>query len=97
MLVALNTIGSEQSAATLTTHQSTAQLLDYAATHPTTIVLYHASGMRLHINSDASYLSAKKACSRAGGYYTLSDKANSTKPPTKTTPNGVLHALCPGH
>ena len=24
----------------------------------------------------------------------LSDKANSTKPPTKPTPNGVLHALC---
>ena len=56
MLVALNTIGSEQSAATLTTQQSTAQLLDYAATHPGTIMRYHASGMPLHIDSDASYL-----------------------------------------
>ena len=94
MLVALNTIGSEQSAATLTTQQSTAQLLDYDATHPNTIMRYHASGMRLHIDSDASYLSVKNSRSRAGGYYYLSDKANITKPPTKPTPNGVLHALC---
>ena len=38
--------------------------------------------------------SVKKARSRAGVYYYLSDKADSTKPPTKPTPNGVLHALC---
>ena len=90
----LNTIGSKQSAATLTTQQSIAQLLDYATTHPNTIVRYHASGMRLHIYSDALYLSVKKVCSRAGGYYYLSDKANSTNPPTKPTPNWVLHVLC---
>ena len=94
MLVVLNTIGSEQSVATLTTQQSTAQLLDYASTHPNTIVCFHASDMCLYIDSDASYLAVRKARSRAGGYYYLSDKANSTKPPTKPTPNGVLHALC---
>ena len=33
-------------------------------------------------------------CPDAGGYYYLSDKADSTKPLTKPTPNGVLHALC---
>ena len=35
----------------------------------------------------------KKTHSRAGGYYYFSDKSNSTKPPTKPTPNGVHHAL----
>ena len=94
MPVALNTIESEKSVATLTTQQATNQLLDYAATHPNTIVCFHASDMCLYIDSDASYLSVIKSRSRAGGYYYLSDKANSTKPPTNHTPNAVLHALC---
>ena len=49
--------------------------------------------MRLHIDSDALYLSVKNSRIRAGGYYYLSDKSDSTKPPNKPTPNGVLHAL----
>ena len=42
-------------------------LLDYAATYPNTSIRYHASGMRLLIKSDTSYLSIKNARSRAGG------------------------------
>jgi hypothetical protein len=49
-------------------------LLDYCATHPDTTLRYHASGMILWIHSDASYLSASKARSRAGGHFFLGNK-----------------------
>jgi hypothetical protein len=45
--------------------------LDYMWTHPDAIIWYHASDMILNVHSDASYLSAPKACSRAGGYFFL--------------------------
>jgi hypothetical protein len=36
-------------------------------THPDAIIRYHASDMILNVHSDASYLSAPKAHSQAGG------------------------------
>ena len=45
--------------------------LDYMATHPQAIIRYRASDMVLNVHSDASYLSAPKARSRAGGYFFL--------------------------
>ena len=96
MLVALNCVASEQSAAARATASATNLLLDYAATHPETVIRYHASGMRLHINSDASYLSVRNSRSRAGGLFFLSDNNGNcgTAPTSKPTPNGVLHAEC---
>ena len=95
MLVALNTLSADQATATADTKTSVDQLLDYAATHPSSTVRYHASDMCLHVDSDASYLSVKKSRSRAGGYFYLSDRpTNPANPPTKTTPNGPLHAEC---
>ena len=57
MLVALNSIANDQAAATTETNIDINHLLDYAATHPSVTVRFHASGMRLHVDSDASYLS----------------------------------------
>ncbi len=48
------------------------QLLDYAATHPDTILTYKRSNMVLVVHSTASYLSKPKACSCAGGHFFLS-------------------------
>ena len=59
ILIALDYIASEQSAATCATVSATNLLLDYAATHPDTIICYHARGTRLHIDSNTSYLSVK--------------------------------------
>ncbi len=39
------------------------QFLDYMATHPDANIQYHASDMVLNVHSNASYLSAPKACS----------------------------------
>ena len=96
MLVALGSLASAQTNGTEATTIAITQLLNYCATHPDAILRYHASGMILHIHSDASYLSEKKARSRAGGIFFLSDplpnplqapSPDSAPPP----PNGALH------
>jgi len=73
LLVTLSTIASQQSKATLDTIKATTQLLNYCATHPNATVRFTASGMVLHIVSDASYLSASGARSRLGGYFFMSN------------------------
>ena len=47
------------------------QLLDYMHTDPNAVVHYHASDMILNVHSDASYLSAGRGRSRAGGHFFL--------------------------
>jgi hypothetical protein len=96
MLVALGTISSKQSKGTHATAQAVAQLLNYAAAHPDATVRYDASGMCLHIHSDASYLSEAHARSRACGTLFLIHKpaypfnpANNTLPPY----NGPIHTI----
>ena len=54
--------------------QKVKQFLDYTATHPDAIIKYHASGMVIVANSDASYLSEKER-SRAGEHFFMSDDA----------------------
>jgi hypothetical protein len=71
VLMPLNDIATEQTKATKKTQAATNQLLDYLATHPDATIRYHASGMILHIHSDASYLSVSNARSRLGGMFFL--------------------------
>jgi hypothetical protein len=96
MLVALSSIGSEQSHATQQTLDDTTWLLDYAASHRDATIRYHASDMILHIHSDGSHLSETRARSRAGGHYFLSDRsADPSKPPlVPPKDNGAIHTLC---
>ena len=62
--------------------QKLKQLLDYAATHPYSIITYHASDISLAGHIDASYLSETKSRSRAGENFFMS---TNTEPP----PNNV--------
>ena len=71
ILMALSEISSQQSAPTENTMKRVNQFLDYMWTHPDAIIRYRASDMILNVHSDASYLSAPKARSRAGGYFFL--------------------------
>ena len=48
--------------------------LNYCASNPEAATLYRASNMILHINSDAAYLVAPKARSRAGGFYYMGNQ-----------------------
>ncbi len=67
MVMALSDLSSQQSAPTENTMKQVNQFLDYVWTHPDAIIRYRASDMILNVHSDASYLSAPKACSQAGG------------------------------
>ena len=63
MLLAINVLVLEQNTATTATMDKIIWLLNYAATHPDSIVFYHASDMQLWVHSDASYLSKPKRAS----------------------------------
>ena len=87
ILVTLGSLASRQSTATELTNKDVKQFLDYYATHPTAILRFHASDMRLKIHSDAGYLNESKARSRAGGHFYL---GNNNNDPTKDVPNGAI-------
>ena len=54
ILVALDTISSQQSSTTEKNDDTVKQLLHYIGAHPDTTVRYNVSEMMLHIHSDAS-------------------------------------------
>ena len=74
MLHAINDISLSASKGTAATLDATMYLLNYAHTNPNTEIVYRRSGMILHVDSDAAYLVAPEARSRAGGYQYLSNK-----------------------
>ena len=51
--------------------------LDYCATHPDDIIIYHASDTILNVHSDASHIYDIKDCSRACIHYFLGWKPRS--------------------
>ena len=65
--------------------------LDYAATHPDTIITYHASDMVLAAHSDASYLSETKARRRAGGHFFMS--SDTADPPNNGAVLTILQII----
>ena len=71
--------------------QQVKQFLDYMWTHPDATIRFRASDMILNVHSDASYLSAPKARSRAGGYYFLGSLPKDNKP---IKLNGAFFVLC---
>jgi hypothetical protein len=72
MLTAITKLGSSQARPTEAVLAEAERFLQYAATWPTSYVVYHASDMILHVHSDASYLSESNSRSRAGGLHYLS-------------------------
>jgi hypothetical protein len=99
MLPAIGTLASQQAHGTKATLKALTQLLNYCATHPNAMIRYIASDMALHVASDASYLSAPKARSRASGYHFLSNlPRDPTKPPVATDhpapSNGASNIVC---
>jgi hypothetical protein len=87
----LSEIASQQVAPTKTMMEHVNQFLDYMWTQLDAIIWYRASDMILNVHSDALYLSAPKACSRAGGYFFL-DSIPQDGDPIKL--NGAIHITC---
>jgi hypothetical protein len=79
ILSALSLIATKQAKPTLETMKKVKQLLDYCATQEEAIITYNASKMILAVHSDAGYCNKKKARSRAGGHFFLSN--DETIPP----------------
>ena len=73
LLVALNTIGSQQAQATEATNDAMDTLLDYVATYPDDGILYRASDMILAAHADAGFHNETKGRSRAGAHIFLSE------------------------
>eukprot|EP00957_Ditylum_brightwellii_P066704 5061609-Ditylum_brightwellii.AAC.1 len=71
MLKAISTIAAAQSKGTEAMAKAVEHLLNYCASHPDATIRYTPSDMLLKVHSDASYLSAPEARSRAGGYFFL--------------------------
>ena len=71
MLHALNNIATATINGTEATLKATHHFLNYAACNPNAEILYRASDMILQTHSDAAYLVAPEARSRAGGYHFL--------------------------
>ncbi len=86
--MALLEIALQQAAPTENTMERVNHFLDYMWTHPDAIIWYRASGMILHVHSDTLYLSAPKACSRAGGYFFLGSIPQDGDP---IKVNGAIH------
>ena len=59
-------------------------------THPDARIWFRASDMVLNVHSDASYLSAPKATSRAGGYFFLGNLPKVNEP---IALNGAFYIL----
>jgi hypothetical protein len=91
--MALPEISSQLAAPTRNTMKHVNHFLDYMWTHPDaiTIIQYHASDMILNVHFDASYLSAPKAHSCAGGYFFLSNLPRDGDP---IKLNGAIHVEC---
>ena len=69
ILLVLSNIALEQANFNENAMKRVRKLLDYIATHPDAKIWCWASDMILNVHSDASYLSAAKGRSCAGGYF----------------------------
>ena len=91
VLMALNTIASEQTKGTKCTMEKALQVLDYLATHPDATVRFCVTDMVMNIHSDASYLLEPNSRSRACGHFFLGWLPVDGQP---IRLNGVFHMLC---
>jgi hypothetical protein len=67
------------------------QFFDYMVTHSDAKISYRASNMVLNVHSNALYLSAPNAQSRAGGYFFLGSNPCDGSP---IQINGAVHVTC---
>ena len=91
ILSALSNIVAQQASATANTKKKLRHIVDYLTTHPEAKIRFHASDMILNVHSDASYLSAPKGQSRAGGHFFLGSVPQDRKPIPLNAP---IHTTC---
>ena len=80
ILHALNSIAADSSKPTERTMERVRKLLDYMYLNPNAIICFRQSDMILNVHSDASYQTASRARSRAGGYFFLGNMPKNGHP-----------------
>ena len=75
MMHALNDLASQVTACTMKTEEAQQSFLNYCATNPDAEIMYHASDMIIKCDSDAAYLVASHARSRAAGFIYFGNNA----------------------
>jgi hypothetical protein len=93
MLMALNSLASQQNKSTEQTAKEIVHFLNYCATHPEASILFSGSDMILYFYSDASFMSEPGARSRYGGYFFFGPKFD-TPPKHMPKANGPIHVEC---
>ena len=73
ILVAINTIGTQQASAIEANNDAVHQILNYLATYPDDGILYQASDMILAAYSDSGFHNESKVCSWAVAHIFLSE------------------------
>ena len=92
ILPAVTFVASEQSKATQSVMDAVTHLLGYVAHHANNMLVFRASYMKMHIQSDGSHLSRSESRSVAGAFYYLGD----TQDPTLLNgPIDVVSSLIP--
>ncbi len=91
VLMVSSSIASEQTKSPDRTLEKAYQVLDCLALHPDAVVRFRASDMVLNIDSDASYLSKPKVCSRACDHVFMGSVPSDGK---LIKLNGAFHMLC---
>ena len=79
MLHALNDLATKVNSGTQETANALTHFLNYCASNPDAKIVYRASDMILYNHSDAAYLVASEARSRAGGFTYLGNKEGKSK------------------
>ena len=83
MLLKVNEIASTISKATELDEQAAEEFMQYAATWPNAEIVYFASDMVLHVQSDGSYLSVRGCRSRVGGFSYMGNKVSTPFDPSQ--------------
>ena len=73
LLVTINSIVTQNAAATKSTNEAVNQMLDYLTTYPNNGIVYRASDMILAAHSDAGFHNESKGRSRSGAHIFLSE------------------------
>ena len=79
ILPSVTSISSAQANPTSAVFKALQHLLGYVALNPDNKLVFRASDMILHVQSDGSHLSETKSRSRAGGIFYLGDSNNPTR------------------
>ena len=78
MLLVINEISSQQTNPTSMIENTCKMIMDYAATHPSPEIRYHAIDIRLRVDSDVAYFILHQARSRGVRYFYLRSNPTSS-------------------